>query len=1164
MKTRPKPKKISFIKLNTNSNNNKNDNKLNNKKDNKNKKHNAVLSNNFLFLNSPKNGFMPSTSKYNEKLLNKIKEYSLESQLLNQVMHKSTKNRNKIHTIKYTNEKENDNNKNNLNEIKFNSLDNNTINTKKIKNINIDNNKFRTERQINPFAKEQNDNLKKNIIINVMSSNENDTNKNMNIKNQINKIFESKTNNAINKRKRREIYDNNLKLSKKNIFKKTDNNNKRNTSANNRIVLHRKHKNNIFKQNSDEFNININNTEENENFDVHKSYNLITKNSFNFYYPDTQFPPNKNMQSKAWKNKKDNFEIKEENEYKNIIYSEQKKKHKNKNKLELSFTKSKTNIKNNSKDTKKSNKNCNKIKPDNNNKIHNKNNKKEKVLASLRKERIILSNLGKDISPLNSEFKDLSPPDTYSFDKIRNNDTIIEEEEKNKYLILNKNKAFKNKKFNITNFLDKENTKIIEKIKILNQHKWLKDEGSFYTRRKLYNENKKKSLIINKFENHIDINYQKISFLNSPNIKTSHINKNRNEYSYDGVFKRNTRIIKFHKLHNTKEKSESKSHSNSKSKSKSRSKSQLNKLKTSNNYDNKLTKLIFLIKSNWGNTNKLGINNIQLKDKNNKNIPIIKANFDLTKSYQTKYIKGEIKKLIIEYEANNTLKNISILNGFSDIGIKYLTIENDRGKILWKGVVPKANLINSKSFYISVDNNNILNKKRLLFSKTVYLKKAENNNNINNLKYVNNTFRNTKQNESSDNINKNYVLCDRVKIKLINNYGNKDYIGLSGIQFFDNNNELINIIKEKKDIKINEAIMNLKEKKILYNLFNNKNDTTNPKHMFLTTNFNAFINIEFKQSIKISKIIFYNYNNNIYKDCATKEIFLDFYINNTKQKIINKSIYLYRPPGEEKINYGQILLYPFNENADLINKIKENLKILKVYNKINKIIYNEEYQYYCPLVPFGHIIKIEMINNYGNKDYIGIENIQIFNEENKEMLLFPSLAKNDNEIKDNEESINILYPRIFIMPEGTEIKSKKKPLIFSKLYNFNDVDNYCGENDVYFIFNHFFGISKICIYNYENYLDIAAKHIKILFDDNIIFEGDLKNIEINNIYFCDKKYLVNKNDNRKMPNKKNNLSHEFENKIKEFRKNINNSYNIDRYIEYEGKNGTKILKLSDY
>ena len=126
---------------------------------------------------------------------------------------------------------------------------------------------------------------------------------------------------------------------------------------------------------------------------------------------------------------------------------------------------------------------------------------------------------------------------------------------------------------------------------------------------------------------------------------------------------------------------------------------------------------------------------------------------------------------------------------------------------------------------------------------------------------------------------KNYVICDRIKIKLINNYGNKDYIGLSGIQFYDNNNKLINIIQNKKDIKINEAVINLKEKKILYNLFNNKNDVINPKYMFLTTNLNAFINIEFKQNLKLSKIIFYNYNNNIYKDCATKEIFIDFYIN---------------------------------------------------------------------------------------------------------------------------------------------------------------------------------------------------------------------------------------------------------------------------------------------
>ena len=162
--------------------------------------------------------------------------------------------------------------------------------------------------------------------------------------------------------------------------------------------------------------------------------------------------------------------------------------------------------------------------------------------------------------------------------------------------------------------------------------------------------------------------------------------------------------------------------------------------------------------------------------------------------------------------------------------------------------------------------------------------------------------------------------------------------------------------------------------------------------MFLTTNTNAFINIEFKQNIKISKIIFYNYNNNIYKDCATRCAFIDFYINNKRQNILNKPIFLYKPPGEEKIDYGQTFVFPFFDinNNNLINKINENFININLYNKNNKIIYNEEYQYYCPSFPFGYILKIEMISNYGNKNFIGIDNLQIFNIENKIIELFPN------------------------------------------------------------------------------------------------------------------------------------------------------------------------------
>ena len=1135
MKARPKPKKISFIKLTTATN--KNDSKTNNKKMNKTKKANTVLNSNILFINSPRNNLVSSKTKYNEKLLNKIKEFSLESHILNQVIQKSTTNSKKKNNIRYYKENESDN-KSDFNDLKFNSLDNN-INkgVKKIKNRNYT--KFNTERQVNPFNQ--------NVIINTTTSNELNSNKtNRRDKNIVIK--------SVSKRKIKENLENNLKLSHKNILKKR---NMRNTSQNNKIIETRK--NNNRKESNDE--IIINNTEDNDNYDIHKSYNLTSKNSFNFYYPDIQFLSSKNMLEKKRRNMKINYEIKEENE-KNIINSEHKRYNKNNNKFEFNFKKSKTNCNSKTKNWRQSKKNNYEIKTENINDLKvnkkiKKINRKENTFTSLNKKRkrIIFSETNKDALSF-CEYKGLYSPDTYSFEKgkIFSNKT----EEKNKYLILNRYRIVKNKKFDgIDHYIfEKENTKLIENMKNLNLYNLQRNGNSFYNKKRIY-ENKKKSPINNKIFEQNSYNHKKISFLNSPNVRSSYNKIKRNEFSYNSSFKKYDNF-KFLKLQ--KHRDNSASNSKSRSRPKSRPKSNLNKLKNSSKYNNKLSKLLLSIKTNWGNSLKIGINNIKLIDKNNKNIPIKTSNFDITKPYLTKYIKGEVKKLTIEYESNYALKNIVISNGFNDTGIKYLLVENDRGKLLWKGVIPKANLINIKSFYISMDNTDI-NKRKLVCSKTLNLNKIENNNsNINNLKHLNNnnTLMSSRIDETLDNLNKNYVLCDSLKIKLLDNYGNKDYIGLSGIQLYDNNNKLINIVENKKDIKINETIINLKEKKILYNLFNNKNDTINPKYMFLTTNINAFINIEFKQCLKISKIIFYNYNNNIYKDCATKVIFIDFYINNKKQNIMNKSIYLYMPPGEEKIDYGQILIYPFNESSSFVNKIRDNLSQINSSHKNNKIIYNDEYQYYCPSFPFGFILKIEMISNYGNKSYIGIENLQIFNEENKEIELFQSSNKN----KTNDDYNNI-HPKIYTMPEGNQIKSKAKPLILSKLYNFNSVNNDLGENRVYFIFNQCIGISKICIYNYEKYLEITAKHIKILLDDNIIFEGDLKNVEINNIYFCDKKYFNNKNEKKKMSDKKNNLSHEFGIKLNEFKKNIGNKINLERYIEYEGKNGTKILKLSE-
>ena len=71
------------------------------------------------------------------------------------------------------------------------------------------------------------------------------------------------------------------------------------------------------------------------------------------------------------------------------------------------------------------------------------------------------------------------------------------------------------------------------------------------------------------------------------------------------------------------------------------------------------------------------------------------------------------------------------------------------------------------------------------------------------------------------NNNENFVYCDRIKIKLLNNYGNLDYIGLIDLEIYDDiNDEFLSIDENFSYIKINQKIRNDHEKQILNNFFN--------------------------------------------------------------------------------------------------------------------------------------------------------------------------------------------------------------------------------------------------------------------------------------------------------------------------------------------------------
>lgn len=562
-----------------------------------------------------------------------------------------------------------------------------------------------------------------------------------------------------------------------------------------------------------------------------------------------------------------------------------------------------------------------------------------------------------------------------------------------------------------------------------------------------------------------------------------------------------------------------------------------------NNINKQYNQLIFLIKSNWGNIIIISFNYIRLLDKDSQEIPIIRPNYDTSKKYISKYINGQIIKITMYYQIKKYIKFIEISNGLNDTGIKEIEIRNSKGSIIWIGNVPKTNVSLNKSFIINLSHNTYREKRHdSSLVKDGHVKKKE-----------------------TSIVSLNYELCNGIKIIFLENYGNPKYMGLSGINVYDENDNIINIEENSLFINSNGMKGKIIDIPIFNKLFDGNNSSNEIKNMIFFKKENSFIEIKFIHFIKVKTIKIFNYNSKIYKDCSTKSIIIEF-LNNLNIVRRTRQIFLFMAPNEENIDFGQYIVYPFN-NCFRFNKYKDFMKIIDANNCGS--IFNEEYDYFSPFLPSGYILKIEIMSNWGNNDFIGLNQIILYDENNNEIPLSSDNNNNDNDIfefirqninklshtNDNFKSKkNNNYTRIYLLPGQNALQPREIPLFLINYKKLNHIYNVNGENRLYFIFNECTTISKITIINYSKFLNMAVKDIKILLDEKVIFEGELKNSEPNHIYF----YKVRNNLSKSINNlhKRNKFFPNLENNIDNNIKKSNNS----RYNEYIQQN-LKILSL---
>lgn len=358
----------------------------------------------------------------------------------------------------------------------------------------------------------------------------------------------------------------------------------------------------------------------------------------------------------------------------------------------------------------------------------------------------------------------------------------------------------------------------------------------------------------------------------------------------------------------------------------------------------------------------------------------------------------------------------------------------------------------------------------------------------------------------SQNYDSNVIWCNKIKIILSNNYGHKKFIGLTGLQFFDENKELINIEQASsigampKDIR---NYYNNDDFRIFENVFNGINTTKEDSHMWLTVKKPneplPYLEIVFENQIGLSSIKIWNYNSvrDLDKGAKTIELYFD-------ESLIDcpyhKTIHLRRGIGYEGIDYSQNIIFPYKE----YHYTEEELEPYKT-TKFASFLYNQSYE--TPYLPCGLILKFALLSTWGsNEDQIGLNKIELYNQLGKKVL---------NKRNSSMRNYTVLtYPPSLIDYNNDNYNNNDDDFI-SQLSTSNRIENIINnantsndqnegwltsysselrENIIYIIFRYPISLSYIKIFNYTKRPNCGIKDISISFDDQRIFEGQLNQI----------------------------------------------------------------------
>ena len=434
--------------------------------------------------------------------------------------------------------------------------------------------------------------------------------------------------------------------------------------------------------------------------------------------------------------------------------------------------------------------------------------------------------------------------------------------------------------------------------------------------------------------------------------------------------------------------------------------------------------------------------------------------FERQDNINTIFNPDKINKIDIFCKNCDNINAISILNEINH-GIQDIEIYKNKNQI-FKGTIP--NSIKEYKIIFSNNNNNLNNNIFQRFKKTKTL--ISQNLDLELLNIL------SPQKSPSNKSNLSYIKCKKLKLKLISNYGHKDQIGLTGLELFSINkkgkyqislNDISSIGAMPKDL---STFFNINDKRIFENLFNKQNKTNDENLMWLTVKINPYIEIIFKKQIYLNSIKFWNYNQINKLNKGVKEI--NLYIDDNKNPLI---IILHKGIEDDSIDFSQEIIFPYKNNSYNNFFTNEEIEPFKQL-KFASLLYYQNYE--TPYLPIGSILKLILLDNWGDKNFIAIDDVKIYDQ------------------------------------LGRIVKSQKSRNEYYDVFkDFKKNDEMKKNNILYIFLEKIVGISYIRIFNHKKDNMKGVRKLIIKLDENIIFNGNVnKYNNINNgctviLFTCD-------------------------------------------------------------